>query len=247
MNLSIFTPGLQGPVNHSSPPNHLKYIPSAAEMQSDIDQSLHFLAHEIRNPLTNINLAIEALKKIMNSEEEKMYLDIIERNAARIRELMAALLKTPDHRCIKQELHFVRELLDEVLITNQDRFLLNKIRVHKNYSSQDFSLILNYAEMKLALTNIIINATEAMLSKEGLLEITTKLLRGFCFIIIKDNGTGMSKEQLNNIFTPFFTDKPNGMGLGLTGTLSILHSNNIGLAVRSDLGVGTTFYLSCKK
>ena len=60
---------------------------------------------------------------------------------------------------------------------------------------------------------------------------------------IKDNGKGMSEVVLERLFDPFFTDRPGGLGLGLTASQSILNGHGILLTVESEVGNGTTFTL----
>jgi signal transduction histidine kinase len=65
-------------------------------------------------------------------------------------------------------------------------------------------------KIKIALTNIIINAIDAMGTEKGELRLGTKLIKGRHAVSIQDNGSGISKENLPFIFNPYFTDKPAG-------------------------------------
>jgi signal transduction histidine kinase len=96
--------------------------------------------------------------------------------------------------------------------------------------------------MKIALTNIIVNAIDAM-SQKGELKIITKSIERKYAIQIEDNGCGISREDLKNIFKPYFTNKPGGLGLGLAATCDILQSNHVGVFVESEEGKGTRFIL----
>ena len=64
---------------------------------------------------------------------------------------------------------------------------------------------------------------------------------------ISDNGSGISEESLLRLFEPYFTSKRNGMGLGLASTLNIIQSHNAHIDVKSEVGVGTTFFIGFKK
>jgi signal transduction histidine kinase len=98
-------------------------------------------------------------------------------------------------------------------------------------------------KIKIALTNIIINAIDAMPSNGGELRLGTKLIKGRCAVSIQDNGIGISKENLPMIFDPYFTNKQNGVGVGLAATKDILQSNKVGVRVESLIGHGTRFIL----
>ena len=101
--------------------------------------------------------------------------------------------------------------------------------------------------MQIALTNIIINAVEAMTRQNGQLTLVTKSNNGIPVVQIRDNGCGISKQNLKSIFMPNFSNKPGGLGIGLASTFRILQSNHVGIDVESEEGAGTSFILSfCK-
>jgi signal transduction histidine kinase len=202
------------------------------------------LAHEVRNPLSNINLAVEMLQSISRDADQQIYLDIILRGSLRINNLVTDLLATCQPLEMKSDGHFVHQLLDEVLSMTQDRIMLKNIMISKDYSTLDCEVLVNRNEMKIALTNIVINAIDAMPSKMGRLTLITKSVNGKCVLKIEDNGIGISKVNLKNIFTPYFTNKPGGMGLGLSTTWNILQSNHVLVDVQSEEGRGTSFMLS---
>jgi signal transduction histidine kinase len=202
------------------------------------------LAHEVRNPLTNINLAAEMLKVMLVDEEQKVFLDIILRGSARINDLVADLLVSSQAIEIPREEHSVHQLLDEVIAMAEDRITLKNIVVRKEYGIEDCHVLVDKEKIKIALTNIVINAIDAMPSENGELTLFTNSVNGKCMVEIEDNGIGISVENLNNIFKPYFTNKPNGLGLGLSTTLEILRYNHVGVNVQSEPGSGTNFALS---
>ena len=97
--------------------------------------------------------------------------------------------------------------------------------------------------MKIALTNIIVNAIEAMDSDMGELKLITLSQAGNCMVMIKDNGCGISEENLKSIFQANYTNKLGGMGVGLASTYQILIANNVKVHVESQQGLGTHFLL----
>lgn len=86
-----------------------------------------------------------------------------------------------------------------------------------------------------------------MHSENGKLKLITKSINGKCVIEIEDNGIGISRENLQHIFTPYFTDKAGGMGLGLSTIMDILNSNHATAEVESEEGNGTRFILSFER
>ncbi|MEI9933737.1 MAG: ATP-binding protein [Ferruginibacter sp.] len=142
------------------------------------------------------------------------------------------------------EKHSIHELLDEVLEMNKDQLLLKNITVEKDYNTDCCYILLNKEKMKMALTNIVMTAIEAMQPLSGRLRLSIKVTDTKCIIEIGDNGIGISKENLKTIFKPFVTNKPDGIGLGLSTTLDILHSNHAEVSVESKEGIGTNFIIS---
>ncbi|MBL0233099.1 MAG: hypothetical protein IPQ08_05480 [Chitinophagaceae bacterium] len=226
------------PALRSCHPNLVRQDPSPSFILTMI--------HEIRSPLTNINLSVEVLKHLIKDNELNQYLDMILRSSNRINEIVAGLLVDPNAIKILPARYSVQSLLDEILLSNNDRIMLKDVTVRRNYSSVDTKREFDRGQLKMALTNIILNAIEAMPKLNSQLEIVTKLLHGVCFIIIKDNGIGLSPLDLRNIFTPYFSKRVGGLGVGLSDTESLLKLNHIGVHVRSELGKGTRFILSFK-
>jgi signal transduction histidine kinase len=205
------------------------------------------LAHEVRNPLTNINLAVEMLQSTILDGDQQLYLDIIMRGSGRISDLVTDFLGSSQTGQMKLETYPVHKLLDEVLALTQDRIRLKNISVRKDYTTLDCKIWVNEQKIKIALTNILINAIDAMSSEKGELQLVTRSMNGKCIIEIKDNGIGIAKENLEKIFKPYFTGKAGGMGLGLSTTLEILEFNQAKVDVRSEEGRGTSFILTFRR
>jgi len=103
----------------------------------------------------------------------------------------------------------------------------------------------NIRKLEQVFMNIIINASEAIKDKKGLITVETRFDKSKNEIIIKfsDNGEGMDEETRKKIFDPFFTTKRNegGTGLGLSISYGIIKEHNGTITVESKLGSGTTF------
>jgi signal transduction histidine kinase len=202
------------------------------------------LAHEVRNPLATINLAVQMLKSPKKVLDQMLYLDIIIKASGQINDLITDLLKTPQSGEMQLEKYTMHQLLDEALALTEDRILLKNITVRKDYSTLDCKIFVNKQKIKIALVNIIVNAIDAMYPEKGKLKLITRSINGKCIIEIEDNGIGISKENLKNLFTPYFTNKAGGMGLGLSTTIDILKANHAIVDVQSEEGKGTRFILS---
>lgn len=202
------------------------------------------IAHEVRNPLTNINLAIEQLKTEMTvSEDNSILFDMVQRNSNRINQLITDLLNSTKFAELTYGKTSINTLLDEALELAKDRIVLNSINVVKQYSNDICEVAVDKEKLKIAFLNIIVNAIEAMEPAKGILTLTTKGENNKCVIEIADNGTGMDSESQGRLFEPYFTSKPKGNGLGLTNTQNIILNHKGTIQAESEKGKGTVFII----
>lgn len=201
------------------------------------------IAHEIRNPLTNINLASEQIKDLLpDNEEAEMLCSMVDRNSTRINELIGNLLNATRFLEIKNDEINVNQLLDEALEQASDRIKLLEISTVKDYEANLCTIKGDTEKLKIAFLNIIVNAIEAMPTEGGVLTIKTAEDKyGKCKISISDNGRGMNEEVQQKLYDPFFTSKQKGTGLGLTNTQNIIVTHKGEIQVKSRIGEGTTF------
>lgn len=206
------------------------------------------IAHEVRNPLTNINLAVEQLKEEIEQDNEDQHsmLDMIIRNSTRINQLVTDLLDSTRFSELKYEQKSINELADEALEMAADRIHLNHITINKEYSTDICDVLIDPEKIKIAFLNIIVNAIEAMEPGKGVLTIRTAGENDQCVVYIKDNGIGMDDEAQQKLFEPYFTSKPKGNGLGMTNTQNIILNHNGSISVESTPGVGTTFIIALR-
>jgi signal transduction histidine kinase len=205
------------------------------------------IAHEVRNPLTNIDLATNQLKsEVFEGDENNNFLfDMINRNSGRINHLISDLLNSTKFSELNFEKTDVNDLLDETLQEADDRIVLYKVKIIKNYTNDICKISVDKTKIKIAVLNIIINAIEAMEDKEEkLLTLETKSENNKCKIIISDTGRGMNSESLSRLFEAYFTNKPKGNGLGLTNTQNIILNHNGEISVESTLDIGTSFTIT---
>jgi signal transduction histidine kinase len=203
------------------------------------------IAHEVRNPLTNILLATEQLREMENKNDETpVLLELINRNAARINQLVSDLLNATRFTHLDFTKADINQLLEETLEMAKDRIELSQVTVEKNYSDDLCEIFVDKEKIKLALLNIIVNAVEAMEKEKGVLQLKTRKEGNKCIIEITDNGKGMDEEQLQKLFEPYFTSKPKGNGLGLTNTQNIILNHNGKISVYSKPGKGAMFLIA---
>ncbi len=206
------------------------------------------IAHEVRNPLTNLNLALDQLRSEIPTDNEsaKLYGDIIERNANRIEQLVGEMLNSSKPRQLQLELTAVSEIMNDTISLAIDRIKLSQMQLLTNYQDNLPRILADKSKIQIAFLNILINAIEAMTPGKGVLKIDISISGKILTVAISDNGKGMPASDLGKLFDPFFTGKQSGMGLGLTSTKNILNSHSAQIEVKSELNKGTTFYINFK-
>jgi PAS domain S-box-containing protein len=198
------------------------------------------LAHEIRNPLTAINLSLHQLENEVE-EDSQVLTDIIKRNSNRINDVIGDLMNISNPGDKKEELVDSEQLMRSVLSLATDRLELKRIKLTEHYLAKNISVVGDQKKLQIALLNIIINAIEAMEYGKGHLVVETSVCDDMLCIKMKDNGSGIPAANISHLFQPYFTDKKNGMGLGLATAHSFIHAHNGTIEVSSEPGQGSTF------
>lgn len=205
------------------------------------------IAHEVRNPLTNILLAVSQFKDedaVVANEDTVLYTDIIERNCTRINQLITELLHSTRMIELHMDNYGINELVEKALLLAHDRLQLNEIKVERNLVSPDIMVSADEEKVVIAFLNIIINAIEAMAPGKGILTVTSIRNQDKVKLLIGDNGMGISEDKLARLFDPFYTSKAKGTGLGLTSTQNILLNHKGTIHVDSEPGKGSVFTIA---
>jgi signal transduction histidine kinase len=126
----------------------------------------------------------------------------------------------------------------------ESQFRRTKVSIERRPPSHNLRVAMSRAELTQVLTNLLINARDAM-PEGGTVTISAEADSSMASIHVTDRGCGIAPELLDRIFVPFFTTKGNkGTGLGLSVTESLVRSNGGRIAVESPPGQGATFVVS---
>jgi PAS domain S-box-containing protein len=211
------------------------------------ERLVRILAHEIRNPLNNIQLSAENLEMIMPDESPKGLISIIQRNSVRINQMITDLLESTKTLDLVFEKHSLQDMVEESLSVASDRIKLQNITLKRTYIPSPLYIFADKSKLQIAFSNILINAIESMESDKGELSVIVNEASQSYRVFIKDNGKGIPPEHLTKIFEPFFTMKKNGLGLGLSAAYGIFQSHKASMQVESKLNHGTTFIMDFNK
>jgi signal transduction histidine kinase len=201
------------------------------------------IAHEVRNPLTNLSLALDQLKDEIEGkvEDADLYVSIIERNSNRIGDLINDLLDSSRPREVKLSKQSLKQVIESSVSIIEDRLKLKNMKLDMDLSAEIPELMIDRSQIEIALSNLFINAIEAMKEDMGVLGISVSEKDDNVMLKISDNGSGIPEEDLDGLFEPYFTSKKQGTGLGLTTVQNILNAHQASISVESELGVGTNF------
>jgi len=201
------------------------------------------LAHEINNPLGGIRLCFNNLINTeMDEQTKQRHIEVINQGLIKIQEIIKQLLDFSKQSELVISSVSVNRLVENVLKLTD--YLISKkgIKVIKKLSPDIPEIMVDSNKIEQVFLNIVLNAIQAMDSKEGTLTVETCLKNDRCYISFTDTGPGIPDEILPKIFDPFFTTKPvgQGTGLGLSVSKSIVEQHNGRILVETSHN-GTTF------
>jgi len=210
-----------------------------SERLAAIGQVAAMVGHDLRNPLTGIKGAAYFLKKKLGlkmDEKAREMLELIEKDIEHSNEIITDLMEYSKE---------IRLELTETTPKSIVKETLSLVEVPKNVRVLDLTqsepkVKMDVEKMKRVFDNLVKNAVDAM-SNGGKLTITSRESDGNVEIAFADAGIGMTKEIMEKIWTPFFTTKARGMGLGLAICKRMIEAHGGKISVESTVGKGTTF------
>jgi len=200
------------------------------------------IAHEIRNPLTSINILIHSLtENVPSGIPQKEDLKVIEEEIHRINEIVDQFLRfaKPAPPLLKKA--DVISIFEETLQLLRPQIEKQGIVIQKEFQPLP-PILMDREQMKQVILNLLLNAVQAM-PKGGHLSVKGHIPKGDRWIklSIQDSGVGISGEDINKLFDPFFSAKEGGMGLGLSIAHRIIDQHHGKIEVESSPGEGTLF------
>ena len=209
------------------------------------------IAHEIRNPLGGIELFASLLKRDLKGDKEKQ--GLVEhiragvKNTDRIISTLLLFAKSPRPSRQKCTIH---RLLNEILESSPEIKVPGKIKIQQNFSQEDLNVNGDHELLQRVFLNLISNAIQAM-PEGGVLGLHTSDKpfnnddganekigehRKFTTITISDTGSGITVDDIDKIFNPFYTTKTKGTGLGLAISHNIIKAHQGTIDVESGNG-----------
>lgn len=201
------------------------------------------VAHDIKNPLTPIQLSAEHLLRVYEDRRGDFDKALKESTAYIISEVENLRRIAQEFMEISRETSLIKEPVDvkdilEETLQPYKKLLAGRIRFQEVFEGDDFSSRGDASKLKTAFRNILINAIEAI-GPKGQIKIHAVRLKERMRVTIEDTGPGMDVETLNKIFEPYYSTKPIGTGLGLPIAKKIIEEHGGAIQISSAPGKGT--------
>ncbi|MDR3248956.1 MAG: HAMP domain-containing protein [Treponema sp.] len=208
------------------------------------------LAHEIKNPLTPIKLSAERVLRRWQNNPERIGEIVESTMLAIVQEVEGLSTLLTEFRTLSRPMEpsqsttELREAIEESIVPYRSSH--PNVRFATNHVAEKITVKIDKHRMNQILTNLFINAIDAM-NDRGLIEIRTDLVKKresrYCRLSIRDTGKGISKKEGSLIFTPYFTTKETGTGLGLPIVERIVNDHGGSIWFNSAEEMGTTFFI----
>lgn len=223
------------------------------------------IAHEIRNPLASISGSVEVLKEVLSlSDENEKLMGLILKETGRLNQILTEFLqyaKIGESSLGKVELV---SLVEEVIeLVRKHKSYRPGIEIKKELKQAPLHVFGEENQIKQLLLNLLVNALEAMEEKGEKITISNQSLsqiEGLYFeeetdeeseqwtpLAIHDDGKGMTEEQKERLFWPFYSSKKEGTGLGLAIVQRLINSLKGRIEFKSESGKGSVFVIYFKK
>ncbi len=211
------------------------------EKFSAIGRMARSIAHEIRNPLTNISLALEQLNsELPHNDDVNLLVEMISRNTLRINHLIADLIDSTKFAQLSYSHESINNILNEVTDSVRHFAHHKNALIETHFSDSLQELMIDREKIKTAFESLITYAIESVPPNEGNISISTAAENGKCVVTVRDNGTAISEEKIERLFEPHFTHKQ-GSGMALTQAQNIILNHGGSIYVESEQGKGTVF------
>jgi two-component system sensor histidine kinase HydH len=215
-----------------------------------LEEMAPVLAHEIRNPLGSIKGAAQYLRSEVMTDEDKRLIDVIIEEVNRLNSVVNQFLSYAKPYSLNLKLQDVNAVITKAISIVKANDLMEKIVIEEELRPELPLVNVDAEQLIQVILNIAVNALEAM-PEGGKLTFRTRRIdsdQGEAVgISIRDTGKGIKKDELRNVFKPFFTTRERGVGLGLAICQRIIKSHGGHIRVKSIPGRGSIFYIRLQR
>lgn len=199
------------------------------------------IAHEIRTPLTSIQMNVQILQSKCDLPAKDMeYFDIAQVELRRLNQYIGEILDYAKPLQIHTLPSDIREIADETARSLEPILRDRKVTLAREHATELPSVPVDAGRIRQVLVNLLDNAANAS-AEGGEVVLRTRSEGDRVVLEVVDHGKGIASEDLPKIFEPFFTTRPDGTGLGLAIAQKIVKAHGAEIAAESTAGEGATF------
>lgn len=219
-----------------------------SERLAYIGQLTASLSHELRNPLSTIRMNLQLLERHLRLEgNDRDRLSLAAGEVARLEGILRQLLDLAKPQRLRPEPVAVNQVVGDCLELLGPRLADQGLRLRRLLDPDLARLSLDRKALEQALFNLLLNALDASPAGSLITVSTRRLPGGGCRVSVRDQGPGLSPEARRHLFTPFFTSKRAGTGLGLANVKRLVEAHGGRVTVTSRAGRGARFGLEFKE
>jgi signal transduction histidine kinase len=211
-----------------------------AERLATIGEFAARIAHEIKNPLSGITVALEMMSGKSDNPDQRQSISEVLKEVRRLDHILKDLLQLS----IPKEMDFImtdpNDIVERSVILVHPRADEKGVTIETRLNC-DEKFLLDYENCQQVIINLLINGIDAVTPGEGKVTVETENVDGELRIRVSDTGSGLTQNEIEKIFEPFYTTKKQGTGLGLAISKRIVEGHNGQITVVSEEGRGTTF------
>ena len=206
------------------------------------------IAHGLNSPLTGIYNFLNVYHEQERDEEKKEELALMLSSCR----YMTGIIENLTNFSSKTSAQFTRvdliDVIESTLLFTERQLTVQDIEIIRDFPEKIGEVDGNKSQLQHVFLNVLMNAKEAMM-KKGAITVSLKQKGNFIDLEVKDEGAGLSAENLGKVFTPFFTTKreEGGVGLGLSAAYGIIKAHHGNIRVRNEKGAVVTITLPVGK
>ncbi|MEX3773095.1 sensor histidine kinase [Pseudomonas sp. MYb118] len=224
---------------------HVTRVTSLGELAASI-------AHEVNQPLTAITSSSEACRRWLNRPQPDLpealqSLDRILASACRASDVISGIKALSRKSDPRRQRESINDIVSETLCLVQQELAHHQITLKVELLAQSDEVNVDRVQLQQVIINLIINACHAMdgaETRDRVMYVRTWVVGGAAVVEVADQGSGIAADVLPSLFTPFFTTKANGLGMGLSICRSIINFHDGQIWATSAVGRGTSFKFS---
>ncbi len=216
-----------------------------AERLAELGTLTSGLAHEIKNPLSTIQLNLQLLREDLPESSGRLVnrLNTVQKEASRLRDILDDFMRFAGKIELTRSPVDLQNLLEELVDFYAAQAQLQRVQLRVRPAERPIIANVDERLVKQAVLNLMINAMQAMPEKGGEIILSAREAPDDVFIDVMDTGRGIAADALPRIFDAYYSTKKGGTGLGLAISRRIAEEHGGRISVASEVGKGSIFTL----